>query len=185
MIKAAIKVLAVTSLAVVAAICLRVAIKKVSPGMYASVWGQAATPSVQAASQVPEAVVQPQNSAVPVPEGVPAHVYVRGYVSKGRRATAILTDGRVIVEDGLKLIDGRYVETRAGDRFYLMPVEMGDVRAGASLMDAKQPALLGVATVAAAPSLQQPQDEGAWIRGVDGVARLKPDASLGLTQSSK
>lgn len=104
-------------------------------------------------------------------------VWVSGWVLRGERINVLLSDGRTLMEgDGiLARVERTYIETKEGERFYL-------ARPASPVIPA--------ATVVAGPALNQPmaaafassastsQQLGSWIRGEDGVLRLRESPSF-------
>jgi len=118
----------------------------------------------------------PHRTATEEPSAPPVEVWVTGYVARGDRINVTLSDGRTLTEVGgdLARIERNFVETPSGERFYLgrklslsgLPVP---------------PPVSSPAPVVSVPAkaTQEPVDEGAWVRGVDGVSRLKVRPVIG------
>jgi len=103
-------------------------------------------------------------------------VWVTGYVARGDRINVTLSDGRTLTEVGgdLARIERNFVETPTGERFYL-----GRKLSISGLPAPKAAPSQVVASPPPVKAAQETVDEGAWVRGADGVSRLKVRPVIG------
>lgn len=101
---------------------------------------------------------------------VEQRLHVVGYVAGRGRVTVTLSDGTQLTErdSSLVRIESRFIELSDGRRLPIRP------RAGDSLRVAPPvaPVVVAAGAGASSPALES-RDEGSWVRGADGVARLR------------
>jgi len=122
-----------------------------------------------------------QFTAPPLLQQSTTPVRVTGYIARNGAATVFLSDGRILMESDLTEITRRYVVTAHGEKFFLAAPRS---RSEAPLQEAKLPLPKPPhdEPTATPPRREIERDEGAWVRGADGVSRLKDSVRLGRSE---